>query len=119
MKASSYVGQAYAAESWLVSPSIDLSGVSVATLDFEQAVNYASPQGALKVMISTNYNGDVTTAAWNELNIDQWPTGNNWTFITSIADLTNYVGQTVTIAFKYTSTISASATWEVKNVVVE
>lgn len=119
MKASSYVGQAYAAESWLVSPSIDLSGVSVATLDFEQAVNYASPQGALKVMISTNYNGDVTTAAWNELTIDQWPTGNNWTFITSIADLTNYVGQTVTIAFKYTSTISASATWEVKNVVVE
>lgn len=119
MKASAYVGQAYAAESWLVSPSIDLSGVSVATLNFEQAVNYASPQGALKVMISTNYNGDVTTAAWNELNIDQWPTGNNWTFINSTADLTNYVDQTVTIAFKYTSTTSASATWEVKNFVVE
>ena len=119
MKASSYVGQAYAAESWLVSPTIDLSSVSVATLKFEQAVNYASPQGALKMMISTNYNGDVTTAAWNELNIDQWPAGNNWTFINSTANLADYVGHAVTIAFKYTSTTSSSATWEVKNFVVE
>ena len=119
MKASSYVGQAYASESWLVSPSIDLSGVNVATLKFEQAVNYASPQGTLKVMISTNYNGDVTTAAWNELSIDQWPAGNNWTFINSTSDLIDYVGQTVTVAFKYTSTTSVSATWEVKNFVVE
>ena len=119
MKASAYVGQAFNAESWLVSPAIDLSGVSDATLTFEQAVNYASPQGALAMMISTNYNGDVTAATWNELNLDQWPAGNNWTFITSSADLSPYVGQQVTIAFKYTSSTSASATWEVKNFVVE
>ena len=119
MKASAYVGQAFNAESWLVSPVIDLSGVSDATLTFEQAVNYASPQGALKVMISTNYNGDVTTATWNELNLDQWPAGNNWTFITSSASLSPYVGQQVTIAFKYTSSTSASPPWEVKNFVVE
>ena len=119
MKASAYVGQAFNAESWLVSPAIDLSGVSDATLTFEQAVNYATPQGALAMMISTNYNGDVTAATWNELNIDQWPAGNNWTFITSSADLSSYVGQQVTIAFKYTSSTSASATWEVKNFVVE
>jgi hypothetical protein len=119
MKASAYVGQAYATESWLVSPAINLSSVSNAKLTFEQAVNYASPQGALFVMISTNYNGDVNSATWTELNLDQWPAGNNWTFITSNADLTQYVGQTVTIAFKYTSTNSASATWEVKNFVVK
>ena len=119
MKASAYVGQAFNAESWLVSPAIDLSGVSDATLTFEQAVNYASPQGALAMMISTNYNGDVTAATWNELNLDQWPAGNNWTFITSSADLSPYVGQQVTIAFKYTSSTSASPTWEVKNFVVE
>lgn len=119
MKASAYVGQAYAAESWLVSPAISLSGVSAATLKFEQAVNYASPNGALYMMVSTDYNGDVTTANWTELNLDQWPDGTNWTFISSAADLTPFVGQTVTIAFKYTSTTSASATWEVKNFVVE
>ena len=120
MKASAYVsGQNHAAESWLVSPAINLSGVSSAKLSFSQAVNYASPNGALSVMISTDYNGDVTTSTWNVLNLDQWPAGSNWTFITSSADLTPYVGQNVTIAFKYTSTTSASATWEVKDFVVE
>jgi len=119
MKASAFVSHAFASESWLVSPAISLSGVNVATLKFDQAVNYASPQGALYVMVSTNYNGDVTTATWTELNLDQWPAGNNWTFINSTANLTPYVGQTVTVAFKYTSTDSSATTWEVKNVVVE
>ena len=119
MKASAYVSQAYATESWLISPSINLSGVNAASLKFEQAVNYASPQDALSVMISTNYSGDVTTAMWTELSLSAWPAGNNWTFINASADLTAYVGQTVTIAFKYTSTASSATTWEVKNFVVE
>ena len=119
MKASAYVGQAYAAESWLVSPAIDLMNYSTATLKFDQAVNYASPQGALAVMVSANYNGDVNAATWTELNLSQWPAGNNWTFINSTVDLAEFAGQRVTIAFKYTSDTSASATWEVKNFVVE
>ena len=120
MKASAYVsGQNYATESWLISPAINLSGVSSAKLTFSQAINYASPNGALSMMISTNYDGNITTATWTELSLDQWPAGNNWTFINSTADLTPFVGQTVTIAFKYTSTSSASATWEVKDFVVE
>ena len=118
MVASAYVGQAYAAESWLVSPAIDLSNVSAATLKFDQAVNHASPNG-LSVMVSTNYAGEVLQCTWTELNLSQWPAGTNWAFITSTADLTPYVGQTVTIAFKYTSSTSASATWEVKDFVVE
>ena len=118
MKASAFVGQAYAAESWLVSPSIDLSGVSSATLSFDQAVNYASPQGVLSVLVSTNYNGDVTSATWNELNLNAWPSGSDWTFISSTVSLSAFAGQNVTIAFKYTSSTSASATWEVKNFVI-
>lgn len=120
MKASAFVsGQAYKTESWLVSPSIDLANVNTATLSFEQAVNYASPTGALSVMISTNYANGVIAATWTELTLSAWPAGNNWTFVTSTADLTPYVGQTVTIAFKYTSTATTSATWEVKNFKVE
>lgn len=119
MKASAYVsGQNYAAESWLVSPTIDLSNVSAATLKFDQAVNYASPDG-LSVMVSTDYAGEVLQCNWTELNLSQWPAGNNWTFINSTADLSQYAGQRVTIGFKYTSSGNASATWEVKNVVVE
>ena len=119
MKASAYYGQAYDAESWLVSPIINLSGGGTATMRFDQAINYASPNGLLYVMVSTNYNGDVTTATWNELTISEWPAGNNWTFISSTADLSPFIGQNVTIAFKYTGTTSASGTWEVKNVVIE
>ncbi len=119
MKASAFVNQAYAAESWLISPVIDLSNVSAATLKFDQAVNHASPNGALSVMISTDYDGNVFQSTWTELSLSQWPAGNNWTFINSTADLTPYLGQRVTIAFKYTSNFSASATWEVKNFVVE
>lgn len=120
MKASAYVNQAYATESWLISPAISLDSVTSALLKFDQAVNYASPQGALSVMVSTDYyGGDVTTATWTQLNLDQWPAGNNWTFVTSTADLNSFVGRRVTIAFKYTSTTSSAATWEVKNFVVE
>lgn len=119
MKASAYVNQAYAAESWLISPVIDLSNASAATLKFDQAVNHASPDGALSVMISTDYDGNVFQSTWTELSISQWPAGNNWTFINSTADLNPYLGQRVTIAFKYTSNFNASATWEVKNFVVE
>lgn len=119
MKASAYVNQAYAAESWLISPVIDLSNAGAATLKFDQAVNHASPDGALSVMISTDYDGNVFQSTWTELSISQWPAGNNWTFINSTSDLTPYLGQRVTIAFKYTSNFNASATWEVKNFVVE
>ena len=119
MKASAYVGQAYAAESWLISPVIDLTNVSSATLKFEQAVNYSSPNGALSVMVSTDYAGEVLQCNWTELNLSQWPAGTNWTFINSTADMSQFAGQRVTIGFKYTSSGNASATWEVKNVVVE
>ena len=119
MKASAYVsGQNYATESWLVSPTIDLSNVSAATLKFDQAVNYASPDG-LSVMVSTDYAGEVLQCTWTELNLSQWPAGTNWTFINSTADMSQFAGQRVTIGFKYTSSGNASATWEVKNVVVE
>ena len=119
MKASAYVsGQNYATESWLVSPTIDLSNVSAATLKFDHAVNYASPDG-LSVMVSTDYAGEVLQCTWTELNISQWPAGNNWTFINSTADLSQFAGQRVTIGFKYTSNSNASATWEVKSFVVE
>lgn len=118
MKASAYVGHAYETESWLVSPYIDLSNCTSATLTFEQAVNYASPQDALYVMITTEYENTVDGIEWDELQLSAWPAGSDWTFITSTVDLTPYVGQRVTIAFMYTSTNSAAATWEVKNFVV-
>lgn len=118
MKASSYVQAGHATESWLVSPAIALPWVNVVTMTFEQAVNYASPTGYLSVMITTHFTGDVTTTDWTELELDQWPSGNNWDFITSQIDLRRYVDETVVIAFKYTSTTSLNPAWEVRNIVI-
>ena len=120
MKANGYYQSAHETESWLVSPQINLSNVSSATLRFDQAIAFAEGQGSLHIMASKDYSGNVTTANWTELNIGTWPApSSNWVFETSTADLTGFVGQNVTIAFKYTSTLSACPAWEVKNVVVE
>ena len=119
MRSSAFVDHSFATESWLVSPAIDLSNATNATLSFEQAVNKLSPEGVLHVLISNDYQGDVTAASWSELVLDQWPAGNNWTFVSSTANLSQFTGNVVTIAFKYTSTSNGSAVWEVKNLVVE
>ncbi|MCR5014032.1 MAG: DUF5689 domain-containing protein [Bacteroidales bacterium] len=119
MKASAYVGgQAYETESWLVSPAIEIPQMNMPTLQFEQAVNYVAPGAYLSVMITTNYTGDVTTTEWTTLTLDSWPAGTSFEFLTSKVDLTDYVGQTIVFAFKYTSSSSESPTWEVKNVVI-
>jgi hypothetical protein len=120
MKANGYYQGAHATESWLVSPQIDLTNVSNATLKFDHAVAFASAEGSFFVMASTNYAGDVTTATWTELNIGSWPEPNSsWVFEGASADMSSFVGQNVTIAFKYTSTTDVCPAWEVKNVVVE
>lgn len=120
MKANGYYQGAHATESWLVSPQIDLTNVSNATLKFDHAVAFASAEGSFFVMVSTDYTGDVTTATWTELNIGSWPEPNSsWVFEGASADMSSFVGQNVTIAFKYTSTMDVCPAWEVKNVVVE
>ena len=120
MKANGYYQVAHATESWLVSPKIDLANVGAATLKFDHAVAFASAEGSFFVMASTDYSGDVTTATWTELNIGTWPEPNSaWVFEGASANLSGFVGQKVTIAFKYTSTTDVCPAWEVKNVVVE
>ena len=123
MKASSFKSNTpYKAESWLVSPKIDLSNVGSAVLTFEQAINYANPEGRIHVMVSNNFDGEIASADWSELVFDQWPVNDgSWSFVTTTIDLTAFVNHAVTIAFKYTSEASQDKcpTWEVKNVVVE
>lgn len=118
MKASAYVGgKNLASESWLISPVFDLSGLTTATLTFEQAGNKffsEKCENYCSVMVSTDREN------WTPLKLNVWPEGNSWDFYTSTANLSAYAGQsTVYIAFKYTSTSSTAGTWEVRNVVVE
>ncbi len=110
MKASAFNKQAYAAESWLVSPEIALNGKE-ATLTFEHAANYiVNKTEEMRLFYSADGG-----ATWNELTIPTYAT--SWTFVPA-GNITLPAAQSVKIAFAYKSTAENACTWEVKNVKV-
>lgn len=117
MKASAYNGKQVAAESWLISPEIDLTNVTTATLTFDHAINQLNgeqPQTNQIVEVSTN-NGE----SWTPLTGVTYPEGTSWTFVNAgNVDLKAYAGAKILIGFHYKSTTSSAATWEIKNVKV-
>ncbi len=116
---SGFAGGNQANEDWLITKNaLDLNGFNTITLNFETASKYSG--NALECYISTDYSGTGSPAAahWSLLpaNYDQ---SGNFVFTPSgNVDLSAYKGQKVYIAFKYTSTTSAAANWEVDNVKV-
>jgi hypothetical protein len=72
-------------------------------------------------MVSTDFNGtDVINATWTELNYSDKPEGSGWDFVeTEKIDLNNYVGKSINLAFRYRSTTSGAATWEIDWVSVQ
>lgn len=126
VKANAYANNTdYESESWLISPAIDMSGHNNATLTFEHTANYlksGTPADFYSVWVSTDYqDGLPETATWTELNVANYPAGNNWTFVNSgNIDMSSYVSNTnVHIAFKYTSFTGNAGCWEVQNVLVK
>lgn len=115
MKASGYVnGSKQELQSRLKSPAIDLKSAKSAKLMFDQAINYASDiKQECKVQISTD------GKTWTDLDVQGYPAGNSWDFVSSTADLTKYCGKTIYIGFFYSSTPTGAPTWEVKNFVVK
>lgn len=121
MKASAYANKAnHQAESWFVSPVMNFKKSKVPELSFEHACRFRAetPADNLNVMVSTDYSGDVKTATWTALTVENWTDGTDWKFVNNKIDLSTYNGQQVTIAFKYVSTTEIAPTWEIKNVIV-
>ncbi len=103
-------------EDWLISKPVSLHGFSTASLSFETDVRYAG--NLLQVFITENYTGNPATTVWAPLsgNLDTNSSlFNTWTSSGEI-NLNNYINKDVQVAFKYTSTTSAAATWELDNV---
>ena len=117
----------YDSESWLVTPQIDLTRAKTPQFSFDQAFNKAPNfTEECAVFVSTNYNGDVTTCDWTQL---EWnlnedgtlnvPGGTSWVFQTSgFFDMSKYVGEKINIAFRYTTSNGVSGTWEIKNLLL-
>ncbi len=119
MKASAFVGGSnQAADSRLISPEIDLTGVSGAQATFEQACKFFQSLDNAKTMISLEVSADNGTT-WTALAAPDLKDYDSWTFAPSGAiDLTPYAGKKIRLAFHYTSTTTVAGTWEVKNLVV-
>lgn len=123
MKASAYANNTNnESESWIVSPAIDMSAVGSAFLSFYHAYKFgANHEEEMTVWATASYTGDVTTTDWVKLEIPIYPAGTNWTFVNSgVIDMREFAGEReVVIGFRYESSSTAAATWEVKNILIE
>ncbi|SEQ20087.1 DUF5689 domain-containing protein [Flavobacterium urocaniciphilum] len=107
-------------EDWLISPAINLASVTSATLTFDNASRFAG--NLIEVYVSTNYtSGAPSTATWTALTgytLDTNTGSYVWTASGPI-NISSYSGNSnFRVAFKYTSTTTASRTWEIDNVKV-
>lgn len=121
MKASANINKVnHAAESWLISPSIDLTSAKKATLTFEHCHKY----GADKSKEMTLWVADAGTQAsaeatgWTQVVIPAYGSGNDYNYVSATIDLTAYVGKSVQVAFRYVSTADAAALWQINSVKV-
>jgi hypothetical protein len=100
-------------EDWLISSDIDLSNYPNSTFQATQIFNYGDPSG-FSVLISTDYTDDISAATWDAIELTNLPDGTSWDEVLSDAySLSAYNGETINIAFKYTSTDSDAGTYEV------
>lgn len=101
----------------LITPAQNLTGANSITLNFQHAINFASDMSNLQTLwVCPDYTGDIDTSDWTQLTIPDYPAGNNWTFVsTSVIVPDNLVGPNTVFCFKYISTESNFATWEIKD----
>ena len=126
-KMSGYNGSSTDAnEDWFITPALDLTGKSNVTLTFNHAFGPASSvptteatKGQYTIWVSNDFNGDVATATWTQLQGMVYGT-TGWGYVSSgdIVIPAENLKANCRIAWKYTCE-SVSATWEIKEVIVK
>ena len=104
-------------EDWLISPVIDLTKYSSAAMSFEHTIN----KGLVANMVNdhTLWVSIDNGSTWKKVAITTYPAGNTWTYVNSgEISLDAFAGKQIKIAFKYLSTTSSAATWEIKNLLI-
>lgn len=116
----------YPNEDWFISPAMDLSGKSAATITFNHAFgpaasvpNTDATKAQYTIWVSNDFNGDVKTATWTELKGMVYGT-TGWGYVSSgdIAIPAENLKANCRIAWKYVCN-DVSATWEIKEVIVK
>ncbi len=111
-----------ASESWMISPSLNLSSATAPMISFETIMRYNGD--AIKLMVSSDYDGtsapssatwtDLTSMATLDVDASAW---GSWTPSGEV-DLTSYMGTSVYLAFVYTGSATDGSTWEVDNILI-
>ena len=114
----------YACESWLVSPSVNLTGTTLPILTFDNVTRYSGP--GLELYVSTDYDGSSDPAlqgTWTNItsSVPNWDVDSgDWTFVPSgTIDLSAYISSNTYIAFKYIGSNVDGATWEIDNIIIQ
>ncbi len=101
-------------EQWCISPAFSLNVYSNVSLTFRNAKNYTGPD--LQLYFSNDYNGETPeTATWTELTFNMSTGSFAWAESGTI-DLAGFAGDECYIGFKYTSTETEAAAWEVDDI---
>ncbi|MCR5696721.1 MAG: choice-of-anchor J domain-containing protein [Marinilabiliaceae bacterium] len=103
-----------ASEGWLISPSVN---VSEGVFKFVECGNYFSSSENYAKYAAVKISTDGTN--WTDLSLTREATGTVFTFKTTTADLSAYKGQSVKIAFVYTSDTEIAGTWEIQSVTLK
>ena len=101
VRGNGFFGDQFANVEWLVSPTVDLTNESGLKFQITQELDFAGDVSLLKILVSTDYSGDVLTATWDEITLANPATGDMAT--SEDFDFSAYDGQTINVAFKYTS----------------
>ena len=105
-------------EQWCISPGFNMHDYGEVYLTFRNAKNYTGPD--LELKYSTNYDGvDPTTATWWTFDYNMSPGSYTWVESGAIPiSITPYPAHNCYIAFKYTSTETEAAAWEVDDIML-
>jgi hypothetical protein len=120
VQGSGFSGGANANNDWFVSPAIDLTGETDLKFQITQRINFVNGMPELfNVKISTDYTPGTapSTATWEIFDIDKTESGD---FVTSENyDFSAYDGQTIFVAFHFTSTDMVAPRWRIQSFAIK
>lgn len=103
-------------EDWLINASaISLTGGTKFYLSFDNDKRYSGND--IEVYITDNYTGTPSSTKWTKLSptLDTDDSKFGWVNSGKL-DISAFAGKNIYIGFKYTSTTSSAATWEIDNI---
>lgn len=117
IKAGAFINDAAReADSRLVSPTLDLTTATTATLTFDHAYNHykkADNHESELTLEVKEENGD-----WTPIVIPNFNDGSTWTYVSNTIDLSAYAGKKMQFAFHYKSTTTNALGWQITKVKV-